>query len=323
MTKPGIRNDDAGHIVTWSIYTQRTDAGKRSGADILRHRGIGEAGRTFPSMTRSQPMEVRIQHPTAPKRRRRRDIRQLLLFSLFCAATAITFAQAAYAQAWSLTKTQRQQYLQYYAPIILQRADENDGKVGRDWITNFDFDRDGDYANNRYNWLQTPQYIQAGGNPLSPYAAWKIRPTLYSALIEYMEGGSKSLVLLYHVYHASDKNGSEIHDWERIELHVRGATGTPGAGGEYVSNTALTTHEEHIVRRYTDYADLNFMQTATGKHLMIWSADESGSFPGERNHQLHYVQNPYSWIAGRFALGTNKAEVDITGDGDKKNVHYA
>lgn len=232
------------------------------------------------------------------------------------------FAASAQAQVWSLSKQQRQAYLRYYAPIILQRADEDNGKIGRDWISNFDFDRDGNFSNNRYNWMQTPQYIQAGGNPNSAYANWRIRPTLYTALIEYMEGGSKSLVLLYHVYHASDKNGDAIHDWERIEIHVRGVAGTPGTLGEYVSNTATTLHPEHIVRVYSDYADLNFMQTATGRHLMVWQADENGSWPNEREHEVHYVQNPYSWISGRVAMGTAKAEVDITDDDDKKNVHY-
>jgi hypothetical protein len=44
--------------------------------------------------------------------------------------------------AWSLTKIERQAYLNYYAPVILKRGDENNGKQGRDWLTNFDFDRD-------------------------------------------------------------------------------------------------------------------------------------------------------------------------------------
>lgn len=224
------------------------------------------------------------------------------------------------AQAWSLSKAQRQAYLQYYAPVILQRADEDNGKIGRDWLTNFDFDRDNNFSNNRYNWLQTPQYIYAAGNPASPYAAWKIRPTLYTALIEYMEGGSKSLVLLYHVYHASDKNGDAIHDWERLEIHIRGAGANPG-GGEYVSHAIETLHTEHIIRTYSDYTDLNFMHTATGKHLMIWQADENGGWPNEREHELHYVQNPYTWISARMN-GTTKAEADITDDDDKKNIHY-
>ena len=40
------------------------------------------------------------------------------------------------AQTWSLTNDQRRAYLNYYAPVIVKRGDENDGKQGRDWITN-------------------------------------------------------------------------------------------------------------------------------------------------------------------------------------------
>jgi hypothetical protein len=65
----------------------------------------------------------------------------LVLFGLTFVGT-----EQAHAQAWSLTKAQRQAYLNYYAPVILKRGDENDGKQGRDWITNFDFDQDGDFS---------------------------------------------------------------------------------------------------------------------------------------------------------------------------------
>lgn len=246
-----------------------------------------------------------------------------LLLAVLAMCSSIVFATEAHAQTWTLSKAQRQNYLQYYAPLIMHRADEDNGKIGRDWMSNFDFDRDANFSTNRYNWLQTPQYIAAGGNPASPYANWRIRPTVYTALIEYMEGGSKSVSLLYHIYYASDKAGTAIHDWERVEIHIRNVAGTPGTFGEYVNATIITDHKEHIIRQSTDInQDMNFMQTATGKHLMVWQADENGGAPGKRERELHYVQNPYSWIAGRFAYGSNRAEVDITDDGDKANVHY-
>ncbi len=51
---------------------------------------------------------------------------------------------AAWSQAWSLSDQQRRDYLGYYSPIIFKNADEDAGKhAGYDWITNFDFDRDG------------------------------------------------------------------------------------------------------------------------------------------------------------------------------------
>ncbi len=167
--------------------------------------------------------------------------RSLVLAALVLCGLGLGAGQAR-AQAWSLTKAQRQAYLNYYAPLILKRADENNSKQGRDWITNFDFDQDGDFSNNRVNWLNVPQYVNAAQGGTGAYNHWRIRPTVYTALIEYMEGGSKSLVLFYHVYNATDKDGNDIHDWERVEILVRGVTGTPGGGGEYVNHVTATMH---------------------------------------------------------------------------------
>ncbi len=236
---------------------------------------------------------------------------------------ALSFgASQAHAQSWNLTKAQRQAYLQYYAPVILKRGDENNGKQGRDWLTNFDFDRDGDFSNNRVNWLNIGQYISASQSGPSAYDRWRIRPTLYTSLIEYMEGSSKSLVLLYHVYNAADKDGSDIHDWERVEIVVRGVSGTPGGGSEYVNHVTVTLHPEHIMRRYYD-AGLNFMQTTTGKHVLLWQADESNDIPPAAHaHELRYVTNSYSWIASQLSTLNSRAEVNINQKDEKKNVHY-
>ncbi len=228
------------------------------------------------------------------------------------------------AQAWNLTVAQRQAYLNYYAPVILKRGDENDGKNGRDWLTNFDFDRDGNFSNNRLNWINVPQYLAAAQSGSGAYSNWRIRPTLYTALIEYMNDGSKSLVLLYHVYNAADKDGSEIHDWERVEIVLHGVSGTPGVGAEYVNHVTVTLHKEHHMRRYYDW-ELNFMQTATGKHVLLWQADESNyDLPGAKSHghELRFVANTFAWITSqRNTLGAD-AEVDITNGSSQKNVHY-
>ncbi len=227
------------------------------------------------------------------------------------------------AQSWSLTNTQRQAYLTYYAPVILKCADENNNKQGRDWITNFDFDQDGDFSNNRLNWLNVPQYVNASATGPSFYDRWRIRPTLYTALIEYMQGGTKSLVLLYHVYNATDKDGSDIHDWERVEIGINGVTGTPGAGGEYINHVTTTVHGEQIIRRYYDAGGINVMPTATGKHALIWQADESNAdgLPlGYHAHALWPVQTPYSTIATHMN-SSSPAEVNLPQD-DDKNVHY-
>jgi hypothetical protein len=129
-------------------------------------------------------------------------------------------------------------------------------------------------------------------------------------------------VLLYHVYNATDKDGSSIHDWERVEIVVRGVTGTPGGGGEYVNHVTVTMHKEQIIKRYYD-AGLNFMQTATGKHVLIWQADESdldGLPYGYHAHALWHVKTPYSTIATQMNSLTD-AQVDLN-QSDDKNVHY-
>lgn len=231
------------------------------------------------------------------------------------------------AQTWSLTTAQRQAYLNYYAPVILKRGDENNSKQGRDWITNFDFDQDNDFSNNRVNWLNVPNYVNASANGPSAYDRWRIRPTLYTALIEYMENGSKSLVLFYHIYNATDKDGKDIHDWERVEILLRGVTGTPGGSGEYVNHVVGTMHKEQLIRRYYDAGGLNFMQTTTGKHILIWQADESdwdwytGTDYGYHGHALQHVITPYSTIANHMNSLSADAKLAVN-ESDSKNVHY-
>lgn len=230
----------------------------------------------------------------------------------------------AQAQTWSLTMAQRQAYLQYYAPVILKRGDENDGKAGRDWITNYDFDQDANFSNNRVNWRNVNSYVAASASQTGAYSNWRIRPTFYTSLIEYMDGDSKSLVLLYHVYNAADKDGSEIHDWERVEIVVHGISGMPGGGSEYVNHVTVTMHAEQLIRRSYDAGGLNFMQTATGKHILIWQGDESDwdgtSAYGFHAHALRHVITPYSTIASRMNSSMD-AKVAVTGS-DSKNVHY-
>ncbi|HEX6099402.1 MAG TPA: hypothetical protein VF432_24010 [Thermoanaerobaculia bacterium] len=78
------------------------------------------------------------------------------------------------------------------------------------------------------------------------------------------------------------------------------------------------------MRRYYDW-DMNFMQTATGKHVLLWQADESNwdlSNTGPHGDELRFVTNTYNWITTqRNSLGTD-AEVNISNRDDKRNVHY-
>ena len=245
------------------------------------------------------------------------SLRWLLLALLLLAALPLRTVQA---QAWLLSPSDRMAYLQHYAPVIMQRAEENSSKRGRDWLSNYDFDRDGNFANNRYSWATLlPQYIAASTAGTGAYQNWRIRPTLYASALEYMDGGSKALVLLFHVYHPVDKKANEIHDWERIEIVVRGVTGVPGGAGEYVGHVTITSHKDHVMRSYGS-PDLNFMQVAGGKHVMIWQADEDNTELGTHGHELHFVQDSYATISARVASSAS-AEVEVTND-DDKSVHY-
>ena len=134
----------------------------------------------------------------------------------------IPFDAGSSGRRWTLTNDARRAFLYHYAPLLFIRARSGSSERGRDWVTNFDFDRDGDFSNNKDNWEDLDRFI-AGARP-----GWDIRPTLYTGLIEFMTGERKDLVLLYHVYHA--KQRGSIHDWERIEIRVNGVDAEPGAG---------------------------------------------------------------------------------------------
>lgn len=264
----------------------------------------------------TSPMPSAVAADSKPSLRPSRRWGAMLLLFL----AAVLASGVASAQAWLLTPAERKTYLQYYAPVIMQRAEESSSKKGRDWISNYDFDRDGNFANNRYTWPNLlSQYVAASAAGTGAYSNWRIRPTLYASVVEFMEGNSKTLLLLYHVYHPVDKKANEIHDWERIEIVVRGVSTVPGSAGEYVGHVTITSHKDHVMRSYGS-ADLNFMQVAGGKHVMIWQADEDNTELGTHGHELHFVQDAYSTIAAR-RTNNNSAEVEVTND-DDKSVHY-
>lgn len=245
-----------------------------------------------------------------------------LLGALALAVVGLCWPASAQAQVWSLTHAQRQAYLQYYAPIVLKRANGNDSRHGYDWITNFNFDQDGDFSNNKLHWKDIDQYINASRSGPSSYDRWRIRPTLYTSLIEFMDGG-KNLVLIYHIYHALDKNAAgdyQLHDWERVELLVKNVAGSPGSG-EYVAHAIVTQHKRNVIRHYGN-TQLNFMPTSTGHHLLIWQAEWSDKLLAAHGQELRFVTQPYSWIAGQMAANA-KAVADVNNDSGTKNVHYA
>lgn len=75
------------------------------------------------------------------------------------------------------------------------------------------------------------------------------------------------------------------------------------------------------MRRYYD-SDLNFMQTATGRHVLIWQADESNfdDWSQPHAHELRFVRNSYSSIVSQAS--SSEAKVNISNKDDKRRVHY-
>jgi len=229
----------------------------------------------------------------------------------------------AWAQTWSLSGEQRKEYLNYYSPIIFKRANENEsGHEGFDWITNFNFDRDGVFSNNKVNWGAINEFVMTSIDPFfsdsHDWDTWRIRPTLYSAIIEFMQDGQKSVILLYHVYHA--KQQGSIHDWERVELRVDGVSGIPGSGTEQVNYAVITEHSKHNARVLGE-VDLNFMETSFGKHVMLWQAEWSNDPFGFDLHELHWVEDTFAGIdvGNQFAMS---AKVNVNGDKDRRSVNY-
>ena len=216
----------------------------------------------------------------------------------------------------NLSNQDRRSFLQYYAPVIFKQSNENDpGHLGYDWITNFYFDGESKLSNNKDSWengLQNYIYV-------NDHNDWRIRPTLYTSIIQYYDKGLQKncATLLYHVYHAK-QNGS-IHDWERIEIRINGITGGPG-NGEAIQYVVITRHELHNARTYP-HEDLNFMQTANGKHVMIWQADWDFDTVAPGWSELHFVEDPWSTINSE---NTNKssAKVNVNGESGEKEVHY-
>ncbi len=247
----------------------------------------------------------------------------LAAVSVFVSVFVSTLAPSVAEAAWSLGDAERRAYLQYYAPIIMKRTDENNlVEFGLDWITNYDFDNDGDYSTNKLDWEDVYDYVLTAQDPESypgphDFYSWYIGPTLYTALIEYMEGEDKQLVLLYHVYHAKEQ--WDIHDWERIEIRIRNVDGTPGAGQEVPDYVVITEHSNHKFRPL-GHEDLNFHTTASGMHVMIWQAE--WSFDTNFSMQeLRFVEDTFANVASDI-VSNRDAEVEINGTSKKKNLNY-
>lgn len=211
-----------------------------------------------------------------------------------------------------LSNDQRRAFLRTYAPIILKAADEAAPKhVGQDWLTNFFFDGDRDLSNNKAHWSRELRDWIAGA---TGQASWQLRPTLYTALIEFQAGETKSLVLLYHLYHA--KQRGSIHDWERVELRLDNVVGGPGEG-ERVAYAALTEHSIH--RRIAP--------PKPGQRLVVWQAPwsklRSGSAAQDlRKAELRGLAGAASDLRASEPSGTKLARIELAGLGSVP-FHYA
>ena len=231
----------------------------------------------------------------------------IFLLSLFTCSHNLAYAQEI-DYSWTLSDNQRKKFIEYYSPIILKQANETRvSEYGRYWMTNFYFDGDSNFSNNRVNWTQhLDEYING------EHSQWQIRPTIYTALLEFntpqagrpswdqvfsedVEGihHRKSLVLIYHVYHAvKEGEGDErIHNWRRIEIRLdfpiqykgsRTHNGDPGHG-ERINYVVISDQESHILVNSPNGALLNFHETAYGKHLILWE-DQNNDLVNTTSH---------------------------------------
>ncbi len=240
------------------------------------------------------------------------------LLSLLASATTKPISAPRDNAYWRLTDDARRAFIEFYSPIIFKRADETGNNIGHDWVTNFYYDGDNDFSNNKKNWHKyLDNFIDDATR--GPYRHWSIRPTLYTAVLEFMEDGEKQLVLLYHIYHA--KQQGSIHDWERVEIRIRSvkrANPYPG-GGESIQYVVITEHSKHERRLYGN-PDLNFHQTARGKHPLIFQAEWSNDWSELRKAELRFVQEPWKNIK-RFMEKDQEAQVNISGEG-ATDFHY-
>ncbi len=210
---------------------------------------------------------------------------------------------------WVLTIDEKRKFLHYYSPIIFKASNETINTPGFDWITNFNFDKDMIYKNNKKNWKMLYSYIYE-----YRYSNWQIRPTLYTFIIEFMNGNKKSIIIVYHIYHAMQLNS--IHDWERVEMRFDNVSFTPNHG-ENLAYIVITEHGKHSVPTTYTGKDLNFFQTDKGKHPLIYQAGYSTISDNLTMGELHYVeQNIASILTG------SEARVDLNGYNRKKKFHY-
>jgi hypothetical protein len=224
-----------------------------------------------------------------------------------------------------LSEDVQRSYLRYYAPLIFKEADEgSQSRWGWDWITNFDFDQDDSWATNKDHWEDIDDYVESvyeGRGVPANMQNWQIRPTLYTSLIEFMEGDRKSLILLYHVYHAMQDGA--IHDWERIEIRIDDVSGTPGAGDEKINFVVITTHSDHVRKHLGP--DLNFMETETGKHLMIWQAKWSNepfySRSDFRKAELHFIEDSFAKVDSENRR-RDSARLNVNGSSERADINY-
>ncbi len=243
-----------------------------------------------------------------------------LLFSL----SVIFFSQAH--ASWTLTNPERRAFLEYYAPIIFKRANGDDGEIGRDWITNYDFDRDFRFNDNKREWKDVGALISASasGSANARFQSWRLRPTLYTSLIEYMDGGQKHLVLIYQIYYGFQENASktrDIHDFERVEIHIKNvSTARQPNRGESAAYAVITQHKRSV-KRGLGSPDYNFFTTSTGKHLMLWQAEHTGKLTGPHGNELRFVEDSAGTVLNEMSRNIN-AEVEIIGSSADKNVHY-
>ena len=110
---------------------------------------------------------------------------------------------------------------------------------------------------------------------------------------------------------------THTHDWERLEIRIDGLRGGPGSG-ERIRYAVVSRHHLSAARRFPD-ADLNFLETGEGKHLLIWQAAQMrrGRL---RKGELRFVRSSSEELAAREAEG-RAAMVELA-SGHEEPFHY-
>ncbi len=208
-----------------------------------------------------------------------------------------------------LTDEEKRQYLRAYSPIVFKGANETRPEYyGHDWLLNFYFDGDSDFANNSLSAIGLLDKIK------NKAINFKLNPTAYSFILEFNEAGKKSLTMVYNLYHSRDS--ASIHDWERVEIRLDDVTENV-LTSESVAYVVITRHSVHVAAAANE---VQFYNTGKGRHPMIYQAkwnDNSLGMGSMRKNELHFVRDSMATL-----LASSQAKLKVSDQSAPVNYHY-